>query len=186
MEHLIKAVKTATGLTKFSHQYKKLTDVFVLFFGKNEGITYPDKENPSILGFEGVKDGSSSHIGYKTIDWFDNLATNDGEAEAFVADYTFDLLAGKSLIFVYSNIIEYQHIGDKKTCVIDSKQRLKNRRFCETDPTHRIVFSNLEYKKLLSNKFQCIDDQLRTETGKLVQFTGRRKVILTLNIKKFR
>ena len=61
----------------------------VLFFGKNEGITFPDEEIPSILGFGGIKDGSGTHIGYKMIDSFDNLAMSDGEAKAFVADYPF-------------------------------------------------------------------------------------------------
>ena len=188
LEHLIKAIKTATGLTKVSHQYIKITGVLVLFFGKNEGITFPDEEIPSILGFEGIKDGSGTHVGYKMIDSFDNLALGDGEAKAFVADYPIDLLEGKQLIFVYSNIIEYQHIGDPKAPlirIIDSKQRLKNGSLCEIEPTHRIVFSNLEYKKLLSNNFQCIEAQLRTETGKFVPFTGTGKVILTLNFKKF-
>ena len=122
------------------------------------------------------------------IDSFDNLALGDGETKAFVADYPFDLLAGKQLIYVYSNIIEYQHIGDTKAPlirIIDSKQRLKNGSLCEIEPTHTIVFSNLEYKKLLSNNFQCIEVQLRTETGKFVPFTGTGKVILTLNFKKF-
>ena len=67
------------------------------------------------------------------------------------------------MIFVYSNKIEYQHIGDTKAPlirVIDSKQRLKNGNLCEIEPTHRIVFSILEYKKVLSNNFQCIEVQL--------------------------
>ena len=101
------------------------------------------------------------------IDSFDNLALGDGEAKAFVADYPFDLLAGKQLIFVYSNIFGYQHIGDTKAPlirIIDSKQRLKNGSLCEIGP--RIAFSNLEYKKLLSKNFQCFEVQLRTETGK--------------------
>ena len=88
---------------------------------------------------------------------------SDREAKTSVADYAFDLLAGKQLIFVYSIIIEYQHIRDTKAlliCVIDSNQRLKNGSLCEVEPTHREVFSNLEYKKLLSNNFQCIEVQL--------------------------
>ena len=112
LEHLIKAIKTATGLTNFSHQYNKITGVLLLFFGKNEGITFPDGEILRIMGFGGIKDGSGTHFGYKMIDYFDNLAMSDGEAKAFVADYPFDLLAGKQLIFVYNNIIDYQHIGD--------------------------------------------------------------------------
>ena len=126
----------------------------VLFFVKNEGITFPDEEIPSILGFGGIKDGSGTHNGYKMIDSFDNLAMSDREAEAFVADYPFDLLAGKQMIFVFSDIIEYQRIGDTKAPLIrliDSKQRLRSGSLCEIEPTHRTVFSNLEYKKLLSN-----------------------------------
>ena len=73
--------------------------------------------------------------------------------KTFAGDYPFDLSAGKQLIFIYVNIIEYQYVGDTKAPlirVIDSKQRLKNCSPCEIEPTHRIVFSNLEYKKLLS------------------------------------
>ena len=69
--------------------------------------------------------------------------------------------------------------------VIDSKQRLKNRSVCELEPAHRNVFSNLDYKKLLSNTIQSISDELRTETGQLFPFSGTGKVILTLQFKMF-
>ena len=106
-----------------------------------------------------------------------------------VGDYPFDLSAGKQLTFIYVNTIEYQYVGDTKAPyirVIDSKQRLKNGNHSEIEPTHRIVFSNSEYKKLLSKNFQSIEIQLRTETGELVPFAGTGKVILTLNFKKIR
>ena len=112
----------------------------------------------------------------------------DDEEKTFVGDYTFDLSAGKQLIFIYVNIVEYQYVGDTKAPllrVIDSKQRLKNGIPCEIEPTHRIVFSNLEYKKLLSKNFQSTEFQLRTETGELVPFARTGKVILTLSFKKF-
>ena len=105
-----------------------------------------------------------------------------------VDDYPIDLSAGKKLIFIYVNIIEYQYVGDTEAPlirVIDSKQHLKNGSPCEIEQTHRIVFSNLEYKKLLSKNFQSIEIQLRTETGQLVPFAGTGKVILTLNFKNF-
>ena len=66
-----------------------------------------------------------------------------------------------------------------------SKQRLKNGKKCEVDATHRIVFSNLDYKKLLTNTIQSISIELRTETGYLVPFSGTRKVLLTLQFRKF-
>ena len=122
------------------------------------------------------------------LDTFENLTMADDEEKTFAGDYPFDLSAGKQLIFIYVNIIEYQYVGDTKTPfirVIDSKQRLKNGSACEIEPTHRIVFSNLEYKKLLSKNFQSIEIQLRTEIGQLVLFAGTGKVILTLNFKIF-
>ena len=100
----------------------------------------------------------------------------------------FDLSAGKQLIFIHVHIIEYQYVGDTKVAlirVIDSKQRLKNGSPYEIEPTHRIVFSKLEYKKILSKNFQSIESQLRTETGELAPFAGTGKVIMTLNLKKF-
>ena len=110
--------------------------------------------------------------------------------KAFYGEFPADWCAGKHLIFIYTNIIEYQYVGDAKAPllrVIDSKQRLKNGSVCELEPTHRIVFfSNLDYKKLLSNTIQSISIELRTETGQLVPFfSGSGKVILTLQFKKF-
>ena len=122
------------------------------------------------------------------LETFENLTMADDEEKAFAGDYPFDLSAGKQLCFIHVNIVEYQNVGDTKAPhirVLDSKQRLKNGSPCETEPTHRIVFSNLEYKKLLSKNFHSIEIQLRTETGRLVPFAGKRKVILTLNFKNF-
>ena len=65
------------------------------------------------------------------------------DTKAFMGDFLADLCAGKHLIFIYTNIIEYQNVGDAKALllrVIDSKQRLKDGSVCELEPTHRIVF----------------------------------------------
>ena len=110
------------------------------------------------------------------------------DTKAYYGELPADLLAGKHLIFVNANIIEYQYVGDAKAPllrVIDSKQRLKNGSVCEVEPTHRIVFSNLDYKELLTNTIQSISIELRTETGDLVPFSGTGKVLLTLQFKKF-
>ena len=188
VEDLLKNVKESTGLPHFSYQFDKVLGILVLYFGKNEGITFSDKEIQSILGFEGIPDGSGFHIGYKMLYSFQMLSMTEEDLEPYKGDYPFDLLAGKQLIFVYTDIVEYQYVGDTKAPlirVIDSKQRLKNGSPCEIEPTHRIVSSNLEYKKLLSKNFQSIGVQLRTETGRLVPFTGTGKVILALSFKKF-
>ena len=101
------------------------------------------------------------------------------ETNAYYGEFPADLCAGKHLKFIYTNIIEYQYVGDAKALllrVIDSKQRLKNGSVCELEPTHRIVFSNT---------IQSISIELRTETGQLVPFSGTVKVILTLQFKNF-
>ena len=108
------------------------------------------------------------------------------DTKAFMGNFPADFCAGKP--FFYTNIIEYQCVEDAKAPllrVIDSKQRLKNGSVCKLEPTHRIVFSNLDYKKLLSNTIQSISIELRTETGQLVPFSGTGKIILTLQFKKF-
>ena len=164
-DHLLRALKTASGLPRFDYQFNKINGVLFLFLGKNERITFPENKISSILGFNGIHDGSGYHIGYKMLDTFENLTMADDEEKTFAGDYPFDLSAVKQLIFIYVNIIEYQYVGDTKAPlirVIDSKKRLKNGSPCEIEPTQRIVFSNLEYKKLLSKNLQSNEIQMRT------------------------
>ena len=125
---------------------------------------------------------SGVHISYKMGTVTSNKLMKSDEIKVYFGEFPADLCAGKHLIFIYTNIIQYQYVGDAKAPllrVIDSKQRLKNGSSCEPEPAHRIVFSNLDYKKLLSNTIQSISNELRTETGQLVPFSGIGKVILT-------
>ena len=78
-DHLLRSLKTTTGLPHFDYQYNKINGVLFLFFGKNERITFPDNEIPSILGFNDIHDGSGYHIGYKILDTFENLTMADDE-----------------------------------------------------------------------------------------------------------
>ena len=185
---ILTTIKRTVGLPNFSFREIKKTGKFEILMGKNEGITFPSKEIPSIIGFSGIPDGSGVHIGYKMKSATSNRLMKSDETAAYYGEFPVDLCSGKHLIFIYTNIIEYQYVGDTKAPllrVIDSKQRLKNGSVCELEPTHRIVFSNLDYKKLLSNTIQSISIELRTETGELVPFSGTGKVILTLQFKKF-
>ena len=133
-DHLLRSLKTATGLPYFDYQFNKINGVSFHFFGKNEGITILDNEIPNILGFNGVHDWSCYHIGYKMLDNFENLNMAYYEEKTSAGDYPSDLSVGKQLIFIYLNIIEYQYVGDTKAPLIraiDSKQRLKNGKPCE-------------------------------------------------------
>ena len=162
-DHLLRFLKTTSGLPHFDYQFNKINGVLFLFFRKNEGITFPDNKILSILGFNGIHDGSGYHIGYKMLETLENLAMADDEEKSFVGDYPFDLSAGKQLIFIYVNIIEYQYVGDTKAPlnrVIDSKQRLKNGSPCEIEPTHKNVAATWNtksyYQKIFSqSKFNC-------------------------------
>ena len=48
-DHLLRSLKTASGLPQFDYQFNKINGVLFLFFGTNEGITFPDNKNPSRL-----------------------------------------------------------------------------------------------------------------------------------------
>ena len=117
-DHLLRYINSATGLPHFDNQFNKFNGVLYLFFGKNEGITFPDNEIPSILGFSGTHGGFGYHIGYKMLETFENLTMADDEEKTFASDYLFDLSAGKQLIFIYVNLIEYQYIGDTEAPLI--------------------------------------------------------------------
>ena len=69
-DHRLRSLKTATGLTHFDHQFIKINGVLLLFFVKNEEITFPGIAIPSILGFNGIHDGSGYFTGYKMLDTF--------------------------------------------------------------------------------------------------------------------
>ena len=145
----------------------KSSGKFEIVFGIYEGITFPSDEIPSIIGFKGVPDGRGTHMGYK-MDTIANKLMQKEDTKAFMGDFSADLCAGKHLIFIYTNIIDHQYVGNAKAPLlrnIDSKQRLKNGSLCDLEPTHRIVFSNLDYKKLLSNTIRSISIDLRTATG---------------------
>ena len=126
--HLLATIKRAVGLPNFSFREIKSSGKYEIVFGKYEEITFTSDEIPSINGFNGVPDGRGTHIGYRR-DTIANKLMQKDDTKAFMGDFPADLCAGKPLICIYTNIIEYQYVGDAKAPVlrvIDSKQRLKN------------------------------------------------------------
>ena len=104
---------TLASFRNFFNDKIQLSGDWRVAFGKREGITFLSKEIPIILGFEGVPDGNGIHIGYKMNTTADKLMKSD-DTKAYYGELPADLLAGKHLIFVYANIIEYQYVGDAK------------------------------------------------------------------------
>ena len=82
------------------------------------------------MGFTGIPDGRGVHIGYKMGTVTSKKLMKTDETKAYFGEFSADLCAGKHLIFIYTNIFEYQYVGEAKAPllrVIDSKQRLKKR-----------------------------------------------------------
>ena len=130
---LLAKIKRTIGLPHFTFRELKSSGKYEILFGKYEGITFPSEEIPIIIRFKGIPDGNGIHIGYKMIPNANKFMKSD-DTKGYYGEFLADLCARKHLIFIYTNIIEYQYVGDTKAPllrVIDSKQRLKKGSFCE-------------------------------------------------------
>ena len=103
-------------------------------------------------------------------------------------DFPADLTAGTNFIFLYTDMIEYQHVADVKAPllrIIDSKKRTENGGLKIVQTTQHKSYTELQFKKRLTNTMQTIHIELRSETGRLVPFIGTGKVVLRLKFRKF-
>ena len=170
-------------MKQFDYDFDTVTQKLVLNLEPNEGLSFEDEEVASILGFKGIKDNSNLdfiHIGYKSENAGNSLNRQ-------VGDFPFDVTCGSQLIFVYVDIIEHQNVGDVRAPVIkiiEFERRLRNGCINTVTPIHHKSYTNLDYKPILSNNIQNIQVELRNETGKLIPFTGTRKVIVSLKLQK--
>ena len=147
-------------------------------FEEYAGYTFPNRNIPNILGFQGKETPFGIHIGNEDIP----------NSRWIAGDFPFDLISGISLILVYTDLIEYQNTGDVKAPVlriIDSGKRVESNKLVTTQNLETRSFFDLQYKKLLVQNIHTISIQLRTETGILVPFRGKGQVVLTLKFKKF-
>ena len=163
-----------------------ITQKLVSIFGENEGLLFHDNEIPSILGFNVTPDPAYNgfvHIGYKTN--LENGAPNSPNRHFGI--FPVDITCGSQRIFVCLDIIEYQHVVDSRAPIlkiIESERRLKNGSLNTVAPVHHKTFTSLDYKRLLSNNIQSIKVELRSETGKLIPFTGIGKVVVSLKFQR--
>lgn len=171
----------------FDFRHDEPTGHVYLEMGKNQGITFVSREIPNILGFHGVADWAPDkvHIGYKCPN---PITVAEDGTQYFRGDFPADITAGTQLLFVYTDIIDYQHLGDTKSpilSVIDANRRLKNGSLFHDRTLQRRPIQNYHYKKLLKSSIDSIKIELRTETGKLAPFLGTGKSVLVLHFKKF-
>ena len=88
-------------------------------FVANKGYTFPDRNIPNILCFRGTETFFGIHIGNEEF----------AKRQIVVADYPYDLISGINVIFIYTDLIEYQNTGDVKVPilrVIDGGKRVGN------------------------------------------------------------
>ena len=185
-EDIVSDIVRIAKLKQFDRKFDMITQKLVLTFGKNEGLSFQDDEIPSILGFKGTPDPAHNgfvHIGYKTN--FENGTPNAPNRHFGI--FPVDITCGSQLIFVYLDIIEYQHVGDSRAPilkVIESERRLRNGSLNTVAPFHHKTYTNLDFNRLLSNNIQSIKVKLRSETGKLIPFTGIGKVVISLKFQR--
>ena len=184
VESLMDAIQLLVPIS-FNYQIDSISKRMTLEFNENEGLAFESSQIPSLLGFDGVSDNVGSsyvHLGYKQGFYF--------EPNKHTGNFPIDITAGTHSMLVYTDIINYQYVGDTKAPVlriIDCGRRLKNGSTTLTTVSTltKKSFSILEYKKLLKSTIDSIKIELRTDIGSLIPFVGTGKVFLTLNFKKF-
>ena len=156
-------------------------------FRSREGFSFPNREIPDILGFKGMKDNFGAtqngvHIGYKQL-----YASDDREEFTLHGDYSADITAGRHVMFVYINVIEYQTVADTKAPllrILPVETRLRNGSIVEVGTLNHRTFKDLQFKSLLGNNIQSINIQLRSDSGDLIPFVGNGRTVLTLKFQK--
>ena len=107
-------IKRTVGLSNFPFREIRSTGKYEILFCKNEGITFPSEEIPSIVGFTGIPDKHGVNIGYKVNTATSNKLMRSDETKAYNGEFSAGLGAGKHLIFIYKNFIDYQYVADAK------------------------------------------------------------------------
>ena len=163
----------------------------------NEAFMFYDAEIPNILGLDYTEKFFNhvfKYIGHDNIDKLDSTilnhsleGTDEDDTITITGQHPVDITYDINHVFVYINIIEYQHVADTKAPllrVFNRGVRLKNGSIQQIETQTGNTFKDLEFKKILSNNIQSIKIELRTESGRLVPFVGTGRTTLTLKFKK--
>ena len=110
-EDLVSEIVRIAKLKQFDRNFDMITQKLVLRLGENAGLSFQDNEIPSFLGFKGNPD--PLHSGFVHIGYTKNVENGNPNApNRHLANFPVDITCGSQLIFVYIEIIEYQHVGD--------------------------------------------------------------------------
>ena len=184
VNNLLWKLKTTSG-TDVKSSFDDTTGKLTLGFQSYEGLSFRTKNIPNMLGFDGIPedfDGTFSgvHIGHKQVE----DPKNDFQ---LTGKYPMDITSGTNLIFIYINIIEYQHVADTKAPllrVFKRSVRLKDGGLQVTQTQDSMTFKDLQFKPIMISNVQSLKVELRTENGQLIPFIGSGQTTLTLKFKR--
>ena len=196
VEEILNTVKGITKTQEFSYDVNQMRRVWVMV-PENTAYLFSPPDVLSMCGFETNQLGSIRLLPVKTISHYsgDEENTNDLKHLATivrahgkdVATYPFDLSGGSNIMFVYTNIIEYQPVADKRAPLlrlIAMQHKIENDIMVEDESIHHKGFDNLQFKSLLTNTIAAIQIELRNEAGQLMPFVSRGRTAVTLRFKK--
>ena len=185
-DDLVSEIVRIAKLKQFDRRFDIVTQKLTLTFGKNERLSFQVNEIRSILGFKETTD--PSHAGFVNIGYKTNIEKGTPNTpNRHFGSFPVDITCGSQLIFVYLDFIEYRHVGDSRAPIlkiIESERRLRNGSLNTVAPIHHKTYTNLDYKRLLSNNIQSIKVELRSETRKLIPFAGIGKVVISLKFQR--
>lgn len=158
-------------------------DEIELQFEKEYGISVRDRSLFDVLGFQGVPDPNRGGF------FLGNHKLVSNMKQPIKNDYPPDLTAGISMFFVNTDIIEHQHVAGVKSPllrIIETSKRLQKEGELKpiSTTTHK-VFSELQFKKLITSTIEEVQIEIITVTGQKVPFVGTGRVALTLKFRKF-
>jgi hypothetical protein len=157
---------TSTHISKarFSYEHNAITGRLKLKFP--ESFHFRSYKSPADI------------LGFKTQSQF------TGE---LIGQYESDLSCGVHNIAVYTDIVEYSHIGDTKAPllkVVPLNTRMRNNAlYCQQAISNK-EFDTLEFKDLIQHDFHSITVHLRDSTGNPINFSSVGRVHMTLLFRK--
>ena len=159
-----------------------VNDGIELNFKDGYGISVRDRSVLDVLGIEGVPDPNRGgfFIGFSyRVERMKQPIRNT---------YPPDLTVGTSMFFVNTNIIEHQHVAGVKSPllrIIENKKQVKDELLLTTSTTTQKIFTELQFKKLITSTIEEIQIELVSVTGHKVPFVGTGRVAITLKFRKF-
>ena len=157
-------------------------DSIEISFKSRYGKSVRDRSLFDVLVIQGVPD--TSRGGYY-------IGTNYNVAnmkQPIKNTYPSDLTVETNMFFVNTNIIEHQHVAGVKSpllLIIENTKHVQDGKLLNTSTTAHKVFTELQFKKLITSAIEEFQIGLMSITGQKVTFVGTGIVALTLKFRKF-